>query len=81
MRAAPALDRVVDDREVEEADDREPRGEAPLRLARASGQGREATLKATLARIRALPSHATAGDAIAEVDALEHLLSEISHEP
>ena len=52
-----------------------------LRLARASGQGREATLKATLARIRALTSHATAGDAIAEVDALEHLLSEISHEP
>lgn len=51
-----------------------------LRLARASGQGREAALKATMGRIKALPAHATASDAIAEVDALESILSELSHE-
>lgn len=51
-----------------------------LRLARASGDGRDAALKDTLGRIKALPAHATASDAIAEVDALESILSELSHE-
>ena len=51
-----------------------------LRLARARGDGRDTALKATLERIKALPVYATASDAIAEVDALESILSELSHE-